>query len=134
MSDLTKITTPLGLLDAETQEALKAHGGPYEVFYAAGRWLEMGVSRSWDRHITYRVKPQPATPMTIPWEAIKPEWKWAAKDEDRVVWVFTVKPVPATYRWLTSVGNIMRICPLIKMGLGTCDWRDSLQQRPEGKP
>lgn len=27
MIDLTKITTPFGLLDAETQEALKAHGG-----------------------------------------------------------------------------------------------------------
>ena len=27
--DLTTLTTPFGLLDRETQEALKAHGGPY---------------------------------------------------------------------------------------------------------
>lgn len=30
--DLTAITTPFGLLDEATQEALRAHGGPYEWF------------------------------------------------------------------------------------------------------
>ena len=28
MTDLTKLTTPLGLLDDETTERLKAHGAP----------------------------------------------------------------------------------------------------------
>ena len=39
MTDLTTITTPFGLLDAETQEALKAHGGPYE-WWSGGEWFE----------------------------------------------------------------------------------------------
>ncbi len=57
--DLTKITTPFGLLDAETQEALKAHGGPYECYY--GEWEGLDWP-AWDWRTTYRVKPQPPKP------------------------------------------------------------------------
>jgi len=60
MTDLTKITTPFGLLDAETQEALKAHGGPYEVLNNAG-WSEREAP-TWVGWMTYRVKPQPPKP------------------------------------------------------------------------
>ena len=60
MTDLTKITTPFGLLDPETQEALRAHGGPLEQFRGVG-WGDVnsiGLTRS----ITYRVKPSPPKP------------------------------------------------------------------------
>ncbi len=66
MTDLTAITTPLGLLDAETQAALKAHGGPYERFEGYG-WVPCGLNDSWSA-TTYRVKPSPPKPR---------EW-WAA--------------------------------------------------------
>ncbi|MGL4527530.1 MAG: hypothetical protein ACRCUC_11170 [Aestuariivirga sp.] len=65
MVDLTKITTPFALLDevygAGTQEALKAHGGPYEILYHTGQWSK------YDHHgfgpgNTYRVKPVPPKP------------------------------------------------------------------------
>lgn len=56
MTDLTKITTPFGLLDPETQEALKAHGGPYEVYFSVG-W-ESVASPFWAINCCYRVKPQ----------------------------------------------------------------------------
>lgn len=60
MIDLTKITTPFGLLDAETQEALKAHGGPYDVWGIRGwsppPWPSFaGLS-------VYRVRPAPPKP------------------------------------------------------------------------
>lgn len=58
--DLTKITTPFGLLDAETQEALRAHGGPYERFIGSGEWREEYAQ--WISTHTYRVKPQPPKP------------------------------------------------------------------------
>ena len=58
MTDLTKITTPFGLLDAETQEALRAHGGPYE--WWRGAWED--VEPMWGKTTTYRVKPQPPKP------------------------------------------------------------------------
>ena len=60
MTDLTAITTPFGLLDRETQEALKAHGGPYQDLADDG-WQH--VSRpSWGFTRTYRVKPAPPKP------------------------------------------------------------------------
>lgn len=65
MTDLTKITTPYGLLDTATREALKAHGGPFE--YAAPendwRWVSVFDERPlWRRQNVYRVKPQPPKP------------------------------------------------------------------------
>lgn len=58
--DLTVITTPFGLLDEETQAALKAHGGPYE------RYCENSTGANWNyysgiwvRDRVYRVKPAP---------------------------------------------------------------------------
>lgn len=56
--DLTKITTPFGLLDEQTQEALRAHGGPYE--WWQGIWED--IEPMWGKAITYRVKPQPPKP------------------------------------------------------------------------
>jgi len=60
VTDLTAITTPFGLLDRETQEALKAHGGPYERFNALGDWCEW--TPDWLPSTTYRVKPAPPKP------------------------------------------------------------------------
>lgn len=60
MTDLTKITTPFGLLDAETQEALRAHGGPYEVWASGGEWIP--TNPAWNLSLVTRVKPQPPKP------------------------------------------------------------------------
>lgn len=65
MTDLTKITTPFGLLDAETQEALRAHGGPYEWYHGAKRgWLDDPNPQHtfYKGSLTIRVKPQPPKP------------------------------------------------------------------------
>jgi hypothetical protein len=61
MTDLTAITTPWGLLDDATREALKAHGGPYEHFHECGAW-EAATTPQWSAHRAYRVKPQPPKP------------------------------------------------------------------------
>lgn len=55
--DLTKIEKPFGLLDDATKAALKAHGGPYEVFQSNGEW-GVCLSPNWGKTSTYRVKPQ----------------------------------------------------------------------------
>lgn len=55
--DLTAITTPFGLLDPATQEALRAHGGPYEVLCGDG-WCIVNKPR-WLSWIAYRIKPAP---------------------------------------------------------------------------
>lgn len=55
--DLTKITTPFGLLDETTQEALRAHCGPWEC-YAHNGWSDTHWP-SWNGHLVYRVKRAP---------------------------------------------------------------------------
>jgi len=57
--DLTKLTTPFGLLDEATQTALREHGGPYEIFFVDG-WRD--TEPLWTVLNTYRVKPQPPKP------------------------------------------------------------------------
>jgi len=60
MVDLTKITTPYGLLDEATQKALKEHGGPYE-YYGISGWTFVR-NPEWHQTCTYHVKPQPPKP------------------------------------------------------------------------
>jgi hypothetical protein len=63
MTDLTKITTPYGLLDKDTQEALKtAHslGKTIQIFDILGKWSEV-CNPKFDVALAYRVKPEPVT-------------------------------------------------------------------------
>lgn len=64
MTDLTTITTPFGLLDAETQAAIKAHGGPYQYWFPEDGWRDYkGIGHpTWTVHTVYRVKPAPPKP------------------------------------------------------------------------
>lgn len=60
MQDLTKINVPFGLLDKETQERLKAHGGPYEFYTKGDNWESFNnLEPSWHECYVYRVKSQP---------------------------------------------------------------------------
>lgn len=74
MTDLTKIITPFGLLDKETQDALIAHGGPWEYFGDDEEWHTETI-QTWCSGTTYRVKPQPPKPR---------EW-WVNYDNDLVL-------------------------------------------------
>ncbi len=63
MIDLTKVTSPFGLLDEQTKAALKAHGGPYEYWSAKqDAWLPPPDAPAWFSADVYRVKPQPPKP------------------------------------------------------------------------
>jgi hypothetical protein len=62
LMDLTKITTPFGLLDEATQEALKAHGGPYEMYDGGDAGWQAMPDPSWVDTCVYRVKTSPPAP------------------------------------------------------------------------
>ena len=55
--DLTNITTPFGLLNETTQEALKTHEGPWEM-YDIGGWT-LNPKPMWSKCRVYRVKRMP---------------------------------------------------------------------------
>ena len=60
MQDLTKITTPFGLLDEETRKALREYEGDVELYLSDG-WLAKSMP-TWFSHFVYRAKPQPPKP------------------------------------------------------------------------
>jgi hypothetical protein len=61
MIDITAITTPFGLLDADTQKALKAHDGPIQRYSDDGEWVPAD-NPYWYPGNAYRVKPAPPQP------------------------------------------------------------------------
>lgn len=136
MIDLTKITTPFGLLDDDTKDALTAHGGPYEAFCQRGHlfcWRESGeggISIDTHQALAWRVKPQPLTKPSIDWSHVAPECKWLARDKNGECSLFTERPSLEERIWF--VNGWLKASPFASLNPGTCDWRDSLVKRPEG--
>ncbi len=57
MIDLAKITTPFGLLDDATRDALIAHGGPWEWYSDYDGWQDCVAFPPCVPGTVYRVKP-----------------------------------------------------------------------------
>lgn len=76
MTDLTKIKTPFGLLDEDTQRALKECGGPWEIFIGSG-WEPVDNLPTWvGRASTYRQaeKRETVTYVAHAWIVVEREW------------------------------------------------------------
>lgn len=106
MTDLTKITMPLGLLEEADPEAavgLRSHmlsGQPHAIYTVRG-WKPLTLpTLKPDLSSTYRAAPEPLRPMTVPWDALRPQWKWAARDPDGDVYVYTKKPELQSEAWI----------------------------------
>lgn len=82
--DLTTVNVPFGLLDEATQEALKAHGGPYEV-WVGGEW-DGHPHPAWSGSYVYRVKPTPPEPREF----------WMEKTPTGLIAVVHVSRAPET--------------------------------------
>ena len=68
MIDLTKNTTPFGLLDEESKEALKAHKGTVLRWRpSANSWLPYadGGGCRWYAHDVYRIEPKKVCPKKV---------------------------------------------------------------------
>ena len=70
--------------------------------------------------------------LVIPWEVIKPEYKWAAMDRDGCVFVTTqwMGQVDRDGYWIRRGGWLA--VPALNIDTTGIDWRESLTQRPEG--
>lgn len=108
------------------------NAGNVELF-SVNRWGS-STPKSIDFRYIYRVKPVTLTKDTIPWDQIKPEYKWAARDSLETLWVYTHKPVICGDRYWDcfAKGSAVRQIDLLShVKAGTCDWKDSLQCREE---
>lgn len=128
--DLTKIATPFGLLDAETQEALQKWVHGVERFDDEGMWVE--TSPVWAASLTYRARPAPLVPDNIDWSHVAPEWKWMARDRNDEAFLFNKHPAPEAHKWHCGSGDCRTLDQFASYRRGTVACQDSLVKRPEG--
>jgi hypothetical protein len=80
----------------------------------------------WSEHY-YRIK---TTKPSIDWSHVSDEYKWMATDEDGRTFLFCSFPwVDGSY-WCTK-NNSVDCEGFASFELGTCDWKDSLVERPK---
>lgn len=76
--------------------------------------------------LIYRTRPRQ---FVIPWEVIRPEYKWAAMDESGTVYLFGGKPKMFSDGFMADIACNTRALNIDTTGI---DWRESLTERPEG--
>ena len=89
------------------------------------------TSTDTDRLYLHRDYRKPVKKLNVPWEHIKPEYKWAAMDENGEVYVYVGKPEIQTENY-TSNRDYENI-GAINVGTDGVDWRESLTERPDHK-
>jgi len=94
-------------------------------FLLGSTWEKSDLIRiDFDR--VYRTRPRQ---LVIPWEHIKPEYKWAAMDDDGSVYVYKTEPEIRLGSWS---GGFAASASALNINTTGIDWRESLTARPEG--
>jgi hypothetical protein len=126
MTDLTKIEKPFGLLDDETQSALREYDGTIEWFNGS-IWVCNGHTFFYNSS-TYRAVP----PKLPEWPAgLRSEWRWIAMNEDGGVCAYDERPRCRFDIW-TARGQSFRVDRLIDVSFDGVPWKQAIIQRPEG--
>lgn len=83
----------------------------------------------WDPHTQYRIK---QTKPSIDWSQVSPEYKWLARDSSSLCgYLYKNKPHKDCGAWDSS-GGCSKAGVFASYRPGTCDWEESLVERPEG--
>jgi len=127
--DLTKLTTAFGLLDAETQRALRNWPHGLTMYMGQYGWCPR-LLNEFDDTITYRARPAPVlTKPSIDWSDVTEGWNWLAVDANGRARVSADKPEFGAFLWSCG-SNFSNARAFASYRPGTCDWRDSLICRP----
>lgn len=110
------------------------NGGEVEVSpYPESEKLSWSTTTSpiWDwSNFSYRIKDDPPSD-GVPWEAIDPKWKWAAKDDDGSVWLYENKPAfRYNGEWACVEGECIEVTKILVPNLGD-DPNNSRRKRPD---
>lgn len=76
----------------------------------------------------YRVA---VTKDSFDWAHVSEDMKWFARDSNQRVFFYEVEPKEGEVHWRVREGNSFNAKLLSSLKIGTCDWRDSLQERPK---
>jgi hypothetical protein len=135
MIDMTNNRVPYGLLTDEEKAALREHekaGGEFLFTIGGDPDWEPLSSPNWLDNIIYRTVPLPKTQDVIAWDRL-PDWvEWVAREQGNRVYAADIEMQLYSGLWMCHSRRI-RIddFPGIVVQIGTCDWRDSKQRRPQ---
>ena len=114
---------------------------PYPVYVRFGE----GRERTYSADGKYRVEdenptlyPYPVeivkkvTKPSINWEHVRDESKFLAQDANGNAWLYWEKPRLSEDHWVTTRGECAEAHSYASFSPGTCDWKDSLVERPKG--
>lgn len=124
--DPTKNTTPVGLMSDADLATLKAHGGPYEIWY--GTWAE--AYPTWIFDAIYRAKTVALTKPSINWDHVAPQFVAMATDSYGYSRLFEEQPTAIKGTGYYQDGWGQMVHTHASFIPGTCDWKDSLLMRP----
>lgn len=79
----------------------------------------------------YEVYEEPKTKPSIDWSHVSPEFKWMATDASGETYLYTEEPEFFEYCW--DGVDLIYVQGFASFKEGTCDWKDSLVERPEGE-
>ena len=68
---------------------------------------------------------------SIDWEHVSSEFNYLAEDADGGVFLYEDKPFTATETWTVDNGERAEANTLASYTKGTCDWKESLIERPK---
>lgn len=122
---------PFGQLSREEKLELMTawvDGKQMEVNFGGDRWLE--VDPMWTAGASYRVAPPPPIKATIPWEHIKPEYKWAAMGQSGYWYFYDEKPEKGHASWIVSHRGSSTPMKALIFPEGNMPWDQSLVERP----
>lgn len=133
MRDLTKNTTPFGLMIKEEQDEMRRlmeQGVEFEFYSTKGIWVK--TPSDFFTCNTYRPVIPAHTKPSPPWEYLADWVNWVARDENTRFWAYEIEPLDGESTWDFNEGWCEPLAAL-KFDPGTCHWRDSLVKRPEGQ-
>ena len=70
------------------------------------------------------------TKPSIDWEQVREEYKFLARDENNTAWLYQEKPEIYREGWGVTRGMPAEAGSYVSYTPGTCDWKDSLVERP----
>lgn len=99
-----------------------------------GGWTTLECKSLWVNQLDsctdkYRIKP---TKPSIDWSQVHSRFKYLARDNSGGMYLFEEEPYREEYDWVNvGEGIYMSAFPFASLKKGTCDWAESLVQRPE---
>ena len=111
---------------------VKFETGEVEFYTSGGLIFSNSTNQSLFQYPVKIVQDESATKPSIDWSHVKSAYKWLSVDKDGSAFVYENEPEHGESNyWYSQEGIHYEVSGLASYTPGTCDWQDSLVQRPE---